>query len=117
MQAIGTHILAEFYGVNPGLISEVAEVQKRLEQVVKKGKFNVLHSRFHQFEPQGVTAFYLLAESHVSIHTWPEHGYFAVDLFTCGKEGNAHIGFDELVKQFPAEKVEKTVKVRGSEEN
>jgi len=45
----------------------------------------VLGDRFHRFEPQGVSGIIFVAESHLSIHTWPEHGYAAVDLFTCGE--------------------------------
>jgi S-adenosylmethionine decarboxylase proenzyme len=44
----------------------------------------ILYGQFHQFEPQGVTGLLLIAESHLSVHTWPEHGYAAVDLYTCG---------------------------------
>ena len=67
----------------------------------------------HQFHPQGVTAVGLLAESHLSIHTWPEHGYAAVDVFTCGEEARPQQACDYLVKRFAARRHSLVVLPRG----
>ncbi|MCX8191942.1 MAG: adenosylmethionine decarboxylase, partial [Nitrososphaerales archaeon] len=63
----------------------------------------------YQFEPYGVSAVYLLSESHLSIHTWPEYGYIALDIFTCGDDGPALKTFELMVEEFQPKKVKKRV--------
>ena len=113
---IGIHILAEFYGVDSALLERVEAVQQILESSVVEAKLAKLHSHYHQFSPFGVTGFVLLAESHISIHTWPERNYLALDVFTCGKQGKAERAYRCLLKKFCPTRVEKIVKVRGSEQ-
>jgi len=69
---MGIHIIAEFLGVSPEKISKVEKLREILDRVVAKSNLHVISSSFHQFEPYGVSAVYLLSESHLSIHTWPE---------------------------------------------
>jgi len=69
----------------------------------------------HHFQPQGVTALGLLAESHISIHTWPEHGYAAADIFTCGDRSNPQRAADFLIRRFRAVRHSLTKLVRGPE--
>jgi S-adenosylmethionine decarboxylase len=69
----------------------------------------------HQFEPHGVTALGLLAESHISIHTWPEYGYAACDVFTCGQTANPQQACQYLVCVFRAARHSLTKMVRGPE--
>ena len=82
----GTHLLADLFGVDPELLTGEAEVSACLLAVLRKSGFNVLSQCSHKFpgEGSGVTAMALLAESHAAIHTYPEHGYAAVDVFSCG---------------------------------
>ena len=61
-----------------------------------KGKLNVLATNIHRFEPQGITGILVLQESHFSIHTWPEHGYIAIDIFACGNEGDPVVAVKEF---------------------
>ncbi|MCD6523270.1 MAG: S-adenosylmethionine decarboxylase [Candidatus Diapherotrites archaeon] len=111
--AIGVHILAEFYECNPDLLATVDPVREILESTVEEAKLSKLHSHYHQFEPYGVTGFVLLAESHISIHTWPEHGYCAVDVFTCGEEGDAELAYKLLKEKLKPGRVNREKKVRG----
>ena len=111
--APGVHILAEFYGVEAELLARVAQVKEIMEKAVVESKVNKLKSHYHQFSPFGVTGFVLLAESHISIHTWPEKNYLALDVFTCGNEGSAIAVYNSFLKQFKPKKVSKFVKVRG----
>jgi S-adenosylmethionine decarboxylase len=69
----------------------------------------------HKFHPQGVTALGLLSESHISIHTWPEHGYAAADVFTCGDRANPQRACNYLLKAFEATRHSLTKLVRGPE--
>ncbi|NOZ81781.1 MAG: adenosylmethionine decarboxylase [Candidatus Micrarchaeota archaeon] len=79
------HIILDLHGCNPEFLKKAETVEKKLAEVVKKLGLNSVHSYFHQFEPFGVTGFILLKESHISIHTWPENEYAAIDIFSCRK--------------------------------
>ncbi|MEN9341981.1 MAG: hypothetical protein RIQ54_237 [Candidatus Parcubacteria bacterium] len=80
--AVGTHIIADLFGCKN--INDNEAVKSIISQSAVVSKATVLSEQFHEFEPQGLTGYILLAESHISIHTWPEVGYAAVDVFTCG---------------------------------
>lgn len=111
--AIGVHILAEFYECDPNLLATAENIKRVLEETVGEAKLNKLHSHYHQFEPHGATGFVLLAESHISIHTWPEYGYCALDIFTCGEEGDADKAFELLKEKLKPGRVTMEKKVRG----
>lgn len=83
-KSLGKHVILELYGCNPELIDGETLVHEVLLEAAKIAKANVISSTFHQFSPQGVSGMVIIEESHFSIHTWPEHGYAAVDMFTCG---------------------------------
>lgn len=82
---IGTHCILELYGCPSSLLDDPVLIKQSLREAAKQAKSTLLGEVLHEFEPQGVTALVLLAESHISIHTWPEQGYAAVDVFTCGR--------------------------------
>lgn len=85
-QASGTHLLADLSGIAPDLLTDCARVEQLLRAAAEAAGARVLHSHFHAFGPgQGVTGVVLLAESHISIHTWPETGFAAADIFMCGQ--------------------------------
>ncbi len=111
--AVGWHILAEFYNVNPDLMKDVNPVKKILEKAVKESGLTPINSHYHQFEPFGVTGFVLLEESHISVHTWPEHGYLALDIFTCSNEDSTWKAFEVLKREFNPGKVDHFFKERG----
>ena len=81
--SLGTHIAWDVYNCNPDSISFVPEIKQVLNDIVKELKLSKVNESFKQFEPIGATGFILLEESHVSIHTWPEHQFAAVDIFSC----------------------------------
>lgn len=84
-RAIGQHLLADFYGVPAPLLSDAEHVRAQLLSAAAALHVTVLGAHLHHFgEGLGVTGVLLLAESHMSIHTWPESGYAALDVFTCG---------------------------------
>jgi len=78
------HLLADFRLAESGCLDDVAFWERTLRSAAAAGGATVLHAHFHRFEPQGLTGFLLLAESHLSVHTWPEEALAAVDLFACG---------------------------------
>jgi S-adenosylmethionine decarboxylase proenzyme len=102
---MGLHIIAEFLGVERDKISKTGQVRQIVEEAVKGSGLNVIRSAYHQFKPHGVTCFYLLKESHLAIHTWPEVDYAAIDIFTCDKDGKAKKALELLRKGFAPRKI------------
>ena len=84
MNTSGIHLLCEFNGCNPSILADACAIQQACEAAARLSKATVLRADFHEFLPNGVSGFLFLAESHISIHTWPEHKYAAVDIYTCG---------------------------------
>lgn len=83
--AIGTHVLADLYGMARGVLRDGAALQAVLQAAAQEAGAHVLASHFHSFGAgDGVTGVVLLAESHISIHTWPEYEFAAADIFMCG---------------------------------
>lgn len=80
----GKHCIQEIYGADSTKLNDEAFVHASLVEAARVANATVLDVRTHLFDPQGVTGFVLLSESHISIHTWPELGYAAVDVYTCG---------------------------------
>jgi S-adenosylmethionine decarboxylase len=81
----GSHLLADLSGIAPQRLTSCAEIEQLLRAAAEAAGAHVLHSHFHGFgDGQGVTGVVLLAESHISIHTWPEDGFAAADIFMCG---------------------------------
>ena len=84
MNAIGTHILLELHGCSPESLNDLQFVRNTLIEAALAVGATIVGESFHKFQPQGVTGIVAIAESHLSIHTWPEYGYAAADIFTCG---------------------------------
>ena len=85
MKALSQHTLLEFYGCDPASLKHSRTLKKLLCGSVLKGGGTIVKAWFHNFSPYGVSGVVVITESHVTIHTWPEHGYAAVDIFSCGK--------------------------------
>jgi S-adenosylmethionine decarboxylase len=105
----GIHILLNLFDCNTELLENTASVSLILNKAVEGSGMTKVGESFHQFEPQGATGVLLLSESHICIHTWPEHNSAAVDIFCCGSEEQAHIASDILVKMFESAKFDKQV--------
>lgn len=81
---LAVHVLVELYGVDAALLDDPDRLERALLGAAAAARCEVLGSVKHKFEPQGASVVVLVAESHLSIHTWPEHGYAAADILTCG---------------------------------
>ena len=97
---VGRHVIYEMQDGNPNLLNNEEFVKDALKQAAEDSGATLLSIVSHKFEPQGVTAVALLSESHISIHTWPEHGYAAVDAFTCGEHTDPETACGTLRKLF-----------------
>lgn len=85
MEALGRHILVEYYDCDPSKLNDVEYIESAFIKATKASKATIVTHNFHKFSPHGVSGVIVIAESHVSIHTWPEYNYAAVDIFTCGE--------------------------------
>ncbi|MDP6833754.1 MAG: adenosylmethionine decarboxylase [Prochlorococcaceae cyanobacterium ETNP1_MAG_9] len=83
-EMVGKHCILELYDCDKSKLNDEAFLRTTVTTAAKLAGATLLNLITHRFEPQGVTGLALLAESHISIHTWPENGYAAVDVFTCG---------------------------------
>ena len=81
---LGRHVLVELYGCEPAALADERGIASAMLAAARACGATVVESVFHHFSPLGVSGVVLIAESHLTIHTWPEHGYAAVDVFTCG---------------------------------
>ncbi len=84
MKALGKHLLLELNGCDHKLLNDISFIKETMLTAAKESGATVLGESFHQFSPQGVSGVIIIAESHLTVHTWPEHGYAGADIFTCG---------------------------------
>jgi S-adenosylmethionine decarboxylase proenzyme len=94
MNALGRHILAEYYGCDINVLNSLELIEQSMREAVIKSGATIIGSTFHQFNPHGVSGVIVIAESHMAMHTWPEYGYAAVDFFTCGERVNPWRAFE-----------------------
>lgn len=83
-QALGRHLIVEVWDADPRLLDDVKALEHLLVKAAQAAQATVIESVFHHFSPYGVSGVVVIAESHLTIHTWPEYGYAAIDIFTCG---------------------------------
>lgn len=102
---LGKHLLAEFIGCKGCDLDSVEQIRREMETAAVKAECNIIQSVFHHFNPIGVSGVVVISESHLTIHTWPEYDYAAVDVFTCGDEVNPKIALDHLCKIFEVDKM------------
>ncbi len=112
MKTIGRHLIAEYYDCRRETLDEVDTVRQAMVDAAQSIGATVIGEIFHQFQPQGVSGTVVIAESHLSIHTWPENGYVAVDIYTCGGL-DPRIGFELLRERLGASSCRVQEIVRG----
>lgn len=112
----GVHTLADFFGCDPDILDDESKLTQILTDAAIKAGAKILDTTSHKFSPQGVTVLLLLAESHISIHTWPEAQYAAVDAFTCGQTTNPTLALDYIEQAVCATTNNRRVMSRGERE-
>jgi S-adenosylmethionine decarboxylase len=113
LEQLGRHILVEYYNCDEDILKCHQRIEEMMIAAAEKANATVVQSVFHLFNPWGVSGAVVIQESHLTIHTWPEFGYAAVDLFTCGDSVNPWIAFDYLNEQLKAERSESMEVTRG----
>ena len=112
MKTLGRHILVELYECDAAILNDTRKIRDAMVDAAKAAKCHVVKDVFHKFNPHGVSGVVVVSESHLAIHTWPEFGYAAVDLFTCG-EGDPWAAYNYLAKELKAGRVSAMEMRRG----
>ncbi|MGB7443760.1 MAG: adenosylmethionine decarboxylase [Coleofasciculaceae cyanobacterium] len=116
MKEVGTHLVVDAWEAPQHLLNDPEGIRRALIDAITAGEATLIDLCVHQFSPHGVTATATLAESHIAIHTWPEHGYFAADLFFCGS-GKPDQAMEVLIMALQAKKMKSREITRGFEPN
>jgi S-adenosylmethionine decarboxylase proenzyme len=99
LNALGRHLLLELKDCNPEVLNNLEFLKSSLTETAVQIGATVIGDSFHQFSPQGVSGVVIISESHLFIHTWPEYGYAAVDVFTCGETVDPMLAVRPLVEK------------------
>jgi S-adenosylmethionine decarboxylase len=98
MKILGRHLIAELSDCNREILDNRDLLEQYLKEAVRLSGATIVRSVFHRYTPQGVSGVVVIAESHLSIHTWPEYAYAAVDFFTCGESVDPYKAFEYMKK-------------------
>jgi len=113
METFGKHFIVELSKCNISVLNDLSKVKDILSHAAIKADTEIKELAFHHFYPQGVSGVVVIAESHISVHTWPENGYAALDIYTCGDKANPVLAYEYIAKQFGAKVVHMTEFNRG----
>ena len=113
MNALGTHLLLDLKSCNPELLDDLELIRQAITGAAEQAGATIIGESFHKFYPLGVTGIIAVAESHLCIHTWPEHSYAAVDIFSCGSSFKAREAADLIVQSLQCTDPDITEVARG----
>jgi S-adenosylmethionine decarboxylase len=99
LYALGTHLLVELKECNPETLKSLEKIRSAMISAAKEAKATIIDISFREFSPFGISGIVVIAESHLTIHTWPEYAYAAVDIFTCGDIIKTEKASSYLIKQ------------------
>lgn len=102
MKKLGSQLIIEYYGCDKAILDDTNRIRQYMLTAAKKTGATIVGEVFHHFNPQGVSGAVIIAESHLSIHTWPEYNYAAVDFFTCGNTCDPQKGLTYLKEALKA---------------
>ncbi|MFD2612547.1 adenosylmethionine decarboxylase [Paenibacillus gansuensis] len=109
----GRHVAVDTWGVDFDKLNSAEWLQAQMVEAAETCGATVLSVQSKQFEPQGATVLVLLSESHLSIHTYPERGFAAIDCYTCGETVDPQLAIDHMVSVLKPEKTYAKKLVRG----
>ena len=115
MKGVGHHHFADYYGCSFEDLNDAVSLRALLLDAVARSGATILSDHFEIFDPHGVTGVIVVAESHVALHTWPEHGFLAMDYFTCSARLDVRLTFETIAQALHAERFDVREVVRGAE--
>jgi S-adenosylmethionine decarboxylase len=98
MKELGRHLVFELFGCDREALDDLPRLEEAMERGAVEAGATVVGKVFHKFAPQGVTGVIAIAESHISIHTWPELGYAALDIFTCATKTDPMKAYEAIAE-------------------
>ena len=113
MTELGTHIVCELSGCDASLLTDIDSVREAMAHAALRANATIVTTAFHRFQPQGVSGVVVIQESHLSIHTWPETGYAAIDCYTCGATTDPRAACEYLAEALGASSLTITEVKRG----
>lgn len=113
-KSLGHHYFFEFYDCPAENLSQLEPIRHAMLTAARKAGASIVNDLFHQFSPQGVSGVVVIEESHLSIHTWPEFGYAAVDFFTCSSRTEPEMAMQYLAQFFSCANSEIKIFERGA---
>lgn len=113
LNALGRHILVEYFNCDREILNRSNEVERFMKKAALDCGATIVSSVFHTFNPHGVSGVVVIVESHLAIHTWPEYGYAAVDVFTCGNLVEPEKAIQSVQNSLKADKMESKEFIRG----
>ncbi len=105
MQSLGRHLIVELFDCTPEALNDLGAVKTMLLEAARRAQATIVGSTFHRFSPFGLSGVVVISESHLSIHTWPEHRYAAVDIFSCGEALKPEVAVEFLTAALAAQRV------------
>ncbi len=94
----GVHVFLDGHGIKADLLDNINHLKQICKFAIAKSNATFVSAQEKKFDPQGCTLLFLLEESHMSIHTYPEHGYASIDMFTCGSHTRPDLAIDYLIE-------------------
>lgn len=113
MHALGRQLIVELFDCDQEIIGDLERIRAAMLEAAKRAHATIVQDVFHKFNPFGISGVVIIAESHLSIHTWPEYHYAAVDIFTCGDALQAEVAAHYLAEQFDAGRIGLSEHKRG----
>lgn len=113
-KTFGRHVLADVWGVEFNRINDIEFLKEHMYKAAEKSGASILAMEYEAFKPCGATVLILLSESHLSIHTYPEKGFAAIDGYTCGDDVDPEVAINYLLSIFEPEKIYSSKIIRGT---
>lgn len=104
--ALSKHLLVDLYGCPADLLNDITALETVMIEAAQCAGATVINSMFHHFSPFGVSGVVVIQESHLTIHTWPEQGFAAIDLFTCGTQTKPRRALIHLKRALQSTRIE-----------
>lgn len=113
MDTMGRHVIAELWGCSAEKLNDVHGIERAMVNAALEAGAEVREVAFHKFAPQGVSGVVIISESHLTIHSFPEHGYASIDVYTCGDRIDPNVACDFITKHLGAQRLESIEVPRG----
>lgn len=114
-RALGTHLIVDLYDCSSEALDDLEGVRRAMIEAAEEMDATVVTDEFHRFEPHGISGTVVISESHLTIHSWPEHAFAAIDVFSCADHVDTDCAIEVVEGAFSPERIEVERLARGAE--